>query len=214
MRVAVIQFPGSNNDLDAFSALKGLGADARLVWHAELRNDFDAFVLPGGFSYGDYLRAGIIAAYSPAMRVVKEAAGEGKRVLGICNGFQILTESGLLPGALLRNASTKFVCKWLTLRVESTKPFLTKYAKKGALLKASVTHGEGRYFNDADALRELHENGQVVFKYADCNPNGSVDEIAGVCNAEGNVVGMMPHPERCDAATGSEDTKALLRSLL
>lgn len=214
MRVAVIQFPGSNNDFDAYNALKGLGADAHLVWHADLRDDFDAFVLPGGFSYGDYLRAGIIAAYSPAMRVVKEAAKEGKRVLGICNGFQVLTESGLLPGALLRNASTKFVCKWLKLRIESTKPFFTKHAKKGALLSASVTHGEGRYFNDAEALRELYANEQVVFKYADCNPNGSADAIAGVCNADGNVVGMMPHPERCDAATGSEDTKALLRSLL
>ncbi|MFB0563190.1 MAG: phosphoribosylformylglycinamidine synthase I [Candidatus Lokiarchaeia archaeon] len=206
MRVAVIRFPGSNCDLDTVHVLRNvMGLETQLVWHKEFNDgNFDAVVLPGGFSYGDALRAGVIAAYSPAMKRVREMAKEGKPVLGICNGFQILVESDLLSGALLRNNSLTFICKWVTIRVDNTKTNFTNLMKKGQILRMPIAHNEGRYYNDTQALREMEENHQIVFRYSgdsgeltsDANPNGSVDNIAGICNLEGNVVGLMPHPER------------------
>jgi len=206
LKIAVIQFPGSNCDYDVLHVLRNvLNQDAQLVWHKEFKDsDFDAVILPGGFSYGDHLRAGVIAAYSPAMKYVKEMAKEGKPVLGICNGFQILIESGLLDGALLQNNCLTFVCKWVTLRVETDRTPFTTGIKKGSLLKIPIAHNEGRYLNVDEKLKELHENDQIVFRYVDdngqptedANPNGAMENIAGICNLEGNVVGLMPHPER------------------
>ena len=206
MKIAVIQFPGSNCDLDVFHVLKTvLEVETELVWHKDFEGiDHDAAVLPGGFSYGDYLRAGIIAAHSPAMKQVKEMAKEGKPVIGICNGFQILVESGLLPGALLRNHCLTFVCKWVKVRVETSGTTLTQNIEKGTVLNMPIAHAEGRYVNEPTGLKELHENDQVVFRYVNdrgklsekANPNGSMDFIAGICNIERNVVGLMPHPER------------------
>lgn len=206
VRVAVIRFPGSNCDLDTIYVLRSVvGLETELVWHKYFNDgDFDAVVLPGGFSYGDALRAGVIAAYSPAMKRVKEMAREGKPVLGICNGFQILVESGLLSGALLRNDCLTFICKWVTLRVDNDKTAFTNTMKKGQILKMPIAHNEGRYYNDMEAIREMEENNQIVFRYSndkgeltsESNPNGSLENIAGICNLEGNVVGLMPHPER------------------
>ena len=206
IKVAVIQFPGSNCDLDTVYALKNLmHMETDLIWHAYFKDsDYDAAVLPGGFSYGDHLRAGIIAAYSPAMRLVKEMAKEGKPILGICNGFQVLTESELLPGALLQNDCLTFVCKWVNLRTESSNSVFTRRIPKGTVLRIPVAHGEGRYFNTEEALKELNQNDQVIFRYTDengqedpeYNPNGSFENIAGICNLERNVLGLMPHPER------------------
>ena len=224
MNVAVIRFPGSNCDLDTVHALKDvLRANCRFVWHKEFDSSkFEAVVLPGGFSYGDHLRAGIIAAFSPAMKEIKKMAAEGKPVLGICNGFQILVESSLLPGALLRNSRMNFVCKWVTLRVESGKSFFTSSLKPGTLLKMPIAHGEGRYYIDAGELAFLRRNGQIVFKYVDengeasaqANPNGSLENIAGVCNEKGNVLGLMPHPERAsEAVLGGIDGRKILEAL-
>jgi phosphoribosylformylglycinamidine synthase len=206
MKVAVIRFPGSNCDLDAVHVLRNVfELETELVWHKDFNDgDFDAVILPGGFSYGDALRAGVIAAYSPAMKRVKEMAKEGKPVLGICNGFQTLVESGLLSGALLKNASLTFICKWVTLRVDNTETIFTNKMEMGQIVKMPIAHGEGRYYNDEETLREMEENHQIVFRYSDdnggltsdSNPNGSVENIAGICNLEGNVVGLMPHPER------------------
>lgn len=206
MKVAVIQFPGSNCDLDIFHVLrKVLHVETNLVWHKNFKGtDYDSAVLPGGFSYGDYLRAGIIAAHSPAMKHVKEMAKEGKPIIGICNGFQILIESGLLPGALLRNQGTAFICKWVKIRNETSNTPFTKTIRKGAVLDIPIAHAEGRYVNEHDGLRELNENEQIVFRYVDnqgktsenSNPNGSMDSIAGICSLERNILGLMPHPER------------------
>lgn len=206
MRVAVIRFPGSNCDLDTVHVLRNVvGLEAELVWHKDFNDgNFDAVILPGGFSYGDALRAGVIAAYSPAMKRVKEMAKEGKPVLGICNGFQTLVESGLLSGALLRNDCLTFICKWVTLRVDNTETMFTNRMKEGRIIRMPIAHNEGRYYNDLEVLREMEENHQIVFRYSDengnltpdSNPNGSVGNIAGICNLEGNVVGLMPHPER------------------
>ncbi|MGQ9543603.1 MAG: phosphoribosylformylglycinamidine synthase I [Candidatus Bathyarchaeia archaeon] len=206
MKAAVIQFPGSNCDLDIYHVLKDiLHVETELVWHRDFKgSDFEAAVLPGGFSYGDYLRAGIIAAHSPAMKHVKEMVREGKLVIGICNGFQILVESELLPGALLTNQSTNFICKWVRIRVESNETPFTKYIKRKTILNMPIAHAEGRYVNDPEDLKELHENDQIIFRYVnhrgelseDSNPNGSMDSIAGICNLERNVLGLMPHPER------------------
>jgi len=206
VKVAVIQFPGSNCDLDVFHVLRNvLGVEVDLVWHRSFEaEDCDAAVLPGGFSYGDYLRAGIIAAHSPAMRHVKEMAKQGKPIIGICNGFQILIESGLLPGALLRNQGMMFICKWVKLKVETENNPFTKATAKGTILDMPIAHAEGRYVNEPEGLRQLHENDQVVFTYTNTqgnlteegNPNGSMDCIAGICNLERNVLGLMPHPER------------------
>ncbi|MEM3030467.1 MAG: phosphoribosylformylglycinamidine synthase I [Candidatus Micrarchaeia archaeon] len=220
MRVAVIRFPGSNCDLDAVHALRDvLHAPCELVWHKEFKAEkFDAAILPGGFSYGDHLRAGVIAAFSPAMKEVRRMAEEGKPVLGICNGFQILVEGGLLPGALLRNAGMSFVCRWVTLRVERNRSLFASHLQ-GRLLRMPVAHGEGRYYVEEDELSRLYANGQVVFKYVnekgeatpEANPNGSLDNIAGVCNERGNVLGLMPHPERAsEAILGGIDGRELL----
>lgn len=206
MKIAVLQFPASNCDLDTVWVLKGiLKVDTDLVWHKDFNaSNYDAVILPGGFSYGDYLRAGVIAAHSPAIREVKEMARDGKPVAGICNGFQILIESGLLPGALIENSSLKFICKWTVIKVETEKTVFTRLFKKGQLLKMPVAHHQGRYFTDEVSLKELYENDQIVFKYTDeegiptksSNPNGALENIAGVCNLDRNVVGLMPHPER------------------
>jgi len=210
LKIAIIQFPGSNCDYDALHVLKNiLKQDTSLVWHKEFNSgDYDAVILPGGFSYGDHLRAGVIAAYSPAMRHVREMAAEGKPVLGICNGFQILIEAKLLDGALLQNNCLTFVCKWVNLRVETARTPFTKNVKKTSIIKIPIAHKEGRYVNTRKRLKELYDNDQIVFKYVDesgvetidANPNGSMDNIAGICNLEGNVVGLMPHPERASEA--------------
>src|SRR5256885_16531229 len=195
-KVAVIQYPGSNCDLDALEILRDVvRTKTDLVWHKDLgRDDYDAYVLPGGFSYGDYLRAGAIAATSPSLRIVKKAADGGKPVLGICNGFQILVEAGILPGAVLRNSGLRFVCKWTRLRIESTGTPFTKLASKGQILRIPIAHNEGRYYLDKDQLAELERNEQIVLRYVDendiptvdSNPNGSLDNIAGICDKKGN----------------------------
>jgi len=206
VKVAVIQYPGSNCDLDAMEILRDVvKARADLVWHKDLaHDDYDAYVLPGGFSYGDYLRAGAIAATSPSLRTVKEAAESGKPVLGICNGFQILVEAGLLPGAVLRNSTLRFACTWTRLRVETTRTPFTSKAKKGQVLEIPIANNEGRYYLDKEKIPELERTQQIVFRYVSeeeepaeqANPNGSIDNIAGICNQNGNVMGLMPHPER------------------
>ena len=210
MRLAVIRFPAANCDLDAVHVLKDvMRLPTELVWHTEFRESkYDAVVLPGGFSYGDHLRAGVIAAYSPAMKEVKKMAAERKPVLGICNGFQILAEAELLPGALVRNASTRFVCKWVSLKVVTPRTVFTRQFAKGEVFQAPTAHGEGNYLIDGAGLKELLDNEQIVFKYCDeggretpeSNPNGSMQNIAGVCSLDGDVVGLMPHPERASEA--------------
>jgi phosphoribosylformylglycinamidine synthase I len=215
-RVAVLVFPGSNDDRDAALALEGLGAEPVLVWHAEDElPKVGAVVLPGGFSYGDYLRAGAIARFSPAMRAVADFAADGGLVLGICNGFQVLCEAGLLPGALRPNESLSFVCRDVALRVEHTEaPFLTG-CEVGQRLTIPVKHGEGCFFADGDLLAELDEAGQIVLRYDGENPNGSIDDIAGVVNHERNVMGLMPHPEHAvDPLLGSTDGALILSGLV
>ena len=205
-QVAVVQYPGSNCDLDALEVLqKIVRVNTDLVWHKQLtRDNYDGYVLPGGFSYGDYLRAGAIAAHSPSLKVVREAAEAGKPVLGICNGFQILVEANLLPGAVLRNADLRFVCKWINLRVDNNKTPFTKKMKMGQLLRVPIAHNEGRYYLEPEQIQTLEKNGQVVLRYADnkgdatmdANPNGSLENIAGISSPDHNVMGLMPHPER------------------
>ncbi|HEY3051119.1 MAG TPA: phosphoribosylformylglycinamidine synthase subunit PurQ [Gaiellaceae bacterium] len=215
-RVAVIVFPGSNDDRDAALALENLGADPLLHWHAEPElPEVGAVVLPGGFSYGDYLRAGAIARFSPAMRSVADFAADGGFVLGICNGFQVLCEAGLLPGALRPNESLSFVCQDVTLRVERTDvPFLST-CEVGQRLTIPVKHGEGCYFADAELLGQLEDAGQIVLRYDGENPNGSVDDIAGVVCADRNVMGLMPHPEHAvDPLLGSTDGALILAALI
>jgi phosphoribosylformylglycinamidine synthase len=215
-RIAVVVFPGSNDDRDAALALEGLGAEPLLVWHAERDlPEVAAVVLPGGFSYGDYLRAGAIARFSPALRAVTAFAAEGGLVLGICNGFQVLCEAGLLPGALRPNESLSFVCRDVALRVERTDtPFLTR-CELGQRLTIPVKHGEGCFFADTELLAELDEAAQIVLRYDGDNPNGSIDDIAGVVNTEGNVMGLMPHPEHAvDPLLGSTDGGLILGGLV
>jgi phosphoribosylformylglycinamidine synthase I len=216
MRVGIVVFPGSNCDAEAMRAVELAGATAVRLWHDEpnLRG-VDAVILPGGFAYGDYLRAGVIARFSPVMGSIGEYAAAGRPVLGICNGFQILTEAGLLPGALLRNEGLRFVHRWVSVRVEPHPgtPF-TAGLLAGAVLRLPVAHGEGRYFDWPAALDELDRTEQVVLRYLD-NPNGSLHDIAGVRNARGNVVGLMPHPERAtESILGSTDGALLFRSLV
>ena len=218
VKVAVVQFPGSNCDLDALEILqKTVKVPTDLVWHKDLNQDqYDGYILPGGFSYGDYLRAGAIAATSPSLETIREAADRGKPVLGICNGFQILVEARILPGAVLRNSGLRFVCKWTRLRVESTRTPFTRLANKGQTLRIPIAHNEGRYYLDKDQLTELGKNEQVILRYVDennvptdhSNPNGSMDNIAGICNKEGNVMGLMPHPERASLSILSPYNKA------
>jgi phosphoribosylformylglycinamidine synthase len=223
-RVAVLRFPGSNCDQDCVIALNAQpGIVADFLWHKEETvAGFDAIVLPGGFSYGDYLRCGAIARFSPVMRAVRRAAAEGMPVLGICNGFQILCESRLLPGALVRNRDLHFVCRHVNFRVESSRPPFTASLQQGAVLRVPIAHGEGCYTADTETLARLNANGQVLLRYCDetgavtaaANPNGSAENISGICNEAGNVFGLMPHPERaCDPLLGAMDGAPILRSL-
>jgi phosphoribosylformylglycinamidine synthase subunit PurQ / glutaminase len=225
MKIAVVQFPGSNCDQDCLRALTdGLQVPAEYLWHKERSlSGFDAVVLPGGFSYGDYLRCGAIARFSPIMKAVITAAAEGMPVIGVCNGFQILCEAGLLPGALIRNNSLRFVCEPVWLRVETDETPFTAKIKPGTVLRMPVAHGEGSYFGDARTIEELELKNRVVFRYVDqsgketpaSNPNGSLRNIAGICNEARNVVGMMPHPDRAwDPNLGSEDGKLIFGSLV
>jgi len=225
MKFAIIQFPGSNCDQDCLAALNGIpGLSAEYVWHKETSVDgFDAIVLPGGFSYGDYLRCGAIARFSPIMSSVVTEARNGKLVIGVCNGFQILCEIGLLPGALVRNRSLHFVCEMLTTRVEVADSLFTHGCPPGTLLRLPVAHGEGCFFADDVTLRELNDRRQVILRYANsdgrvdpsANPNGSIENIAGICNREGNVFGLMPHPDRaCELRLGSADGAVIFRSMM
>jgi phosphoribosylformylglycinamidine synthase I len=215
-RVAVLVFPGSNDDRDAALALEGLGAEAVLVWHGDSElPPVGAVVLPGGFSYGDYLRCGAIARFSPAMHAVAQFAEDGGFVLGICNGFQVLCEAGLLPGALRPNTSLAFVCRDVALRVERTDTPFTTRCEQGQPLAIPVKHGEGCYFADPELLEHLEEREQIVLRYDNDNPNGSADDIAGVRNEAGNVFGLMPHPEHAvDQLLGSTDGALILGSLI
>jgi phosphoribosylformylglycinamidine synthase I len=214
-RIAVIVFPGSNDDRDAALAFEGLAAEPVLVWHAEPElPEVGAVVLPGGFSYGDYLRCGAIARFAPVMDAVRRFADAGGLVLGICNGFQVLCEAGLLPGAMRPNESLSFVCRDVPLRVERTDTPFTTRAESGQRLTIPVKHGEGCYFADEKLLAGLEANGQVVLRYED-NPNGSIADVAGVTNREGNVFGLMPHPEHAvDPLLGSSDGALVLGSLV
>jgi phosphoribosylformylglycinamidine synthase subunit PurQ / glutaminase len=213
--VGVICFPGTNCEHDVRQALVSLSVDARIVWHEERTLDeFDAVVIPGGFAHGDYLRPGAIARFSPVMAAVRAFAATGGPVVGICNGFQVLTEAGLLPGALVRNAGLRFLCKVVECRVESTHSVLTGLAEQGSVLALPINHYEGRYVCDDATLAELESNGQVLLRYCD-NPNGSLNAIAAVANSQGNVVGVMPHPERASDALGvGVDGEVLFASLL
>lgn len=214
-RIGVVVFPGSNCEHDVVLALERLGADARLVWHGDHElGDVSAVVLPGGFAHGDYLRPGALARFSPVMESVVAFAERGGPVVGICNGFQVLTEAGLLPGALQKNAGLRFLCTPVDVTVVTTRSVLAGEATPGQVLRIPVNHFEGNYTCDADTLARLEGEDRIVLRYVD-NPNGSVADIAGVCNARGNVVGLMPHPERAsDPLLGSTDGQVLLRSLL
>lgn len=225
MKFGVIVFPGSNCDRDMAWVTRGiLGQETRMVWHEERDlSDLDVVIVPGGFSYGDYLRCGAIARFSPAMQATIDHAAQGKYVLGVCNGFQILTEVGLLPGALMRNRDLHFICDRTPLRVERNDLPWTKNYRSGDVVTIPISHGEGCYYADADTLKEVEDNQQVLFRYCDAlgkvteaaNPNGSLNNIAGICNRQGNVLGMMPHPERsADAALGATDGLALFKGLL
>lgn len=217
MKIAVIVFPGSNCDIDLYEALHTVcDANVEYVSYKQDNLDgFDAVMLPGGFSYGDYLRCGAIARFSPIMPAVIEFAKNGKPVFGTCNGFQILTEVGLLPGALKRNNSLKFVCKTVELTVENTNTPFTSLYKKGEKINLPIAHADGSYYADEELLAELEENGQVVFRYSKENPNGSLNDIAGITNKQGNVLGMMPHPERAvEMLLGNEDGLRVFKSLL
>ena len=227
MKVAVISFPGSNCDDDVLHVLSNvLDLKAEKVWHRNSDLDsYGAAVLPGGFSYGDYLRSGAIARFSPAMAGIERMAREGKAILGICNGFQILLEAGLLPGAMLRNRGLKFLCRDVYLSVENIRTPFTRTLSPGEVLKIPIAHMDGNYYAPLNSLKEMKDNGQIVFHYCakdgsleenlfDVNPNGSMGSIAGICNREGNVLGMMPHPERCsEPVLGNTDGFKLFQSL-
>jgi len=213
--VGVVVFPGTNCEFDAVEALEALGGTARTIWHAD--GDLvgvDAVVVPGGFAHGDYLRPGAIARFSPVMAAVARFAADGGPVVGICNGFQVLTEAGLLPGALQKNRGLKFICQSSTVRVETTNSVLTGLAKPGLELSVPINHFEGNFTCDTQTLARLIEEDRVVLRYVE-NPNGSVDDIAAICNQKRNVVGLMPHPERaCHPLLGSDDGRVLIGSLL
>ncbi len=225
MKFGVIVFPGSNCDHDAYHVIKHvIRQDVEFIWHNDtnLRNS-DALILPGGFSYGDYLRTGAIARFSPIMKSVIRFAHEGGVVLGICNGFQILQEAGLLPGAMLRNQGLKFVCKYVNLRVEATDTFFTNKCRRGQVLRIPIAHNEGSFYADEDTLNTLLKHNQVIFRYCDprgnityeANPNGSAWNIAGICNKERNILAMMPHPERAsESELGSADGRLIFESLV
>jgi phosphoribosylformylglycinamidine synthase I len=214
-RIGVVLFPGSNCEQDVVEAIRGLGAEAEVLWHGDATvGGVDAVILPGGFAHGDYLRPGAIARFSPVMRAVAAFAAEGGPVVGICNGFQVLTEAGLLPGALQKNSGLKFVCSTVEVRVESARSVLTSSTAVGQVLRIPINHFEGNYTCGAETLAELQAEERVVLRYVD-NPNGSVDDIAGICSPGRNVVGLMPHPERASSdLLGSVDGLPLLQSLL
>ena len=217
MKFAVLVFPGSNCDIDMYHAIKDeLGEEVEYVWHAETDlSQFDGILVPGGFSYGDYLRCGAMANQSNIMTEVKKAADAGKPVLGICNGFQILTEAGLLPGALLRNKNLKFMCRTVQLKVENNNTLFTNQYEAGDVINIPIAHGEGNYYCDDETLAQLKANNQIVFTYSGDNPNGSLEDIAGIINERGNVLGMMPHPERAvDALVGGADGLKLFKSIV
>ncbi|MCL1632712.1 phosphoribosylformylglycinamidine synthase subunit PurQ [Sporolactobacillus sp. CPB3-1] len=217
MKTAVIVFPGSNCDQDMYYAIKdGLGEEVDYVWHAETSLDgYDAVMIPGGFSYGDYLRSGAIARFAGIMPAVIQAAKEGKPVLGVCNGFQILLEAGLLPGAMLKNKHLKFICETVDLQVKNNDTQFTKLYDQDEIIRIPIAHGEGNYFCDDATLKKLQDNNRIVFTYSGKNPNGSRADIAGIINETGNVLGMMPHPERAaDALLGSDDGLRLFQSIL
>ncbi|MFM2124011.1 MAG: hypothetical protein RL328_462 [Acidobacteriota bacterium] len=216
MKFGVVVFPGSNCDHDAWYAFsQNLGHPAEMIWHdSPSVGQVDAVILPGGFSYGDYLRCGAIAKFSPVMKAVRKFADDGGLVLGVCNGFQILVESGFLPGALLRNRDLRFVCRDVTLRIETTNSPFTCAATKGQTIRVPVAHGEGCYFADDRTLDQLEADDRVIVRYLD-NPNGSLRDIAGICNEKRNVMGMMPHPERAaDALLGSTEGRVILESMV
>ncbi len=214
-RVGVVVFPGSNCDLDARVSFSALGADVEMIWHAETSlPEVDLVVLPGGFAHGDYLRTGALARFSPVMERVRDHALRGGLVLGICNGFQILCEAGMLPGALRKNNGLKFLCRWVDLRVDNTDTAFTSRAEQGQVLRIPINHFEGNWYAEPQVVERLRANNQIVLRYVD-NPNGSVDDVAGICNESRNVFGLMPHPERaCEQLLGSDDGIVLLGSLL
>lgn len=224
MRFAVIVFPGSNCDADCFHAVEGLGQPVRYIWHKETSlKGIDCVILPGGFSFGDYLRCGAIAKQSPIMNEVRRFAASGRPVIGICNGFQILTEAGLLPGALISNASLQFVCKDVHLRVANTRTPFTQLFRNGDTVRMPIAHHDGNFVASPEVLREIEGEGQIVFQYADAtgrvteeaNPNGSMKNIAGIVNRSRNVLGMMPHPDRCaDPILGNAIGKRIFEGLL
>ena len=213
--MGVVLFPGSNCEHDVMEAIRRLGGDARIVWHGDrVLGDVDAVVLPGGFAHGDYLRPGALARFSPVMAAVSAFAADGGPVVGICNGFQVLTEAGLLPGALQKNRGLKFLCTTVSLRVESVDSILTSETAVGRVVRVPINHFEGNYTCTRETLAELQGEDRVILRYLD-NPNGSIDDIAGICSPGRNVVGLMPHPERAsDALLGSSDGIPMLRSLL
>ncbi len=225
MKAGVLVFPGSNCDHDAYHTMAHvLNAETKFIWHKEIElSDIDFLIIPGGFSYGDYLRTGAIARFSPVMSAVTEFAMKGNPVLGICNGFQILLEAGLLPGAMMRNKALRYVCKYVHLRCETSSSLFTRNIDEGTVLKIPVAHGEGNYFTDENQLKELQDQDRIIFRYCDesgavsdeSNFNGSTDNIAGICNKQRNVLGMMPHPERAvEAKLGSDDGLAIFESIL
>ena len=225
MRFGVVVFPGTWSDVDCYHVLdEVLGQEVSYVWHKDTDlSSYDCVVLPGGFSYGDYLRCGAIARFSPVMESVVDFAGRGGLVIGICNGFQVLCEAGLLPGALLRNDSLEFRCEWVSLRVDNSESVFTGNCKSGQRLRVPISHGEGRYYADDSTLSTLDEEGRVLFRYCaedgtvspEANPNGSLNGIAGIMNREGNVLGMMPHPERCcESVLGGTDGLYIFESIV
>ncbi|MCH2379973.1 MAG: phosphoribosylformylglycinamidine synthase I [Nitrososphaerales archaeon] len=228
MNTAIIQFPGTNCDIDTYRVFNELlNVEPTLIWHEKTTDleKYDAIVLPGGFSYGDRLRAGVIAAYSPIIKQLKKLSLKGKPIIGICNGFQILVESGLLPGALLTNSNLKFICKWVDLKVETNNLFTNSF-QSNSIIRMPIAHNEGRYYVSEEKLQELERNNQIVLRYSDSegntsmdnNPNGSISNIAAVSNSDGNVLGMMPHPERASDSLlspySSDDGIGIFRSMI
>lgn len=227
MRFGVVVFPGSNCDIDCYHVVKDvMNKEVDYLWHKDKLEDFDKYdciILPGGFSYGDYLRVGAIARFSPVMEGIIEFADRGKLVLGICNGFQVLLEAGLLPGAMIKNDSLKFRCFYTHIKVENARTPFTGQCFQGQVLRIPIAHGDGNYYVPDDMLKELEENNQIVFRYCDeegravreANPNGSIENIAGICNKRGNVLGMMPHPERCsEEILGSSHGRLIFESIV
>tara|TARA_Y100000588_G_C13878569_1_gene763432 strand:- start:58 stop:711 length:654 start_codon:yes stop_codon:yes gene_type:complete len=216
MKFAIIVFPGSNCDYDAYYALKNIGFDVKFIWHKEKKlDDFDGILIPGGFSYGDYLRTGAIAKFSPIMQSVIEQSKKGKIIIGICNGFQILIESGLLPGALITNKNIQFISKQVSLKINSYNSIFTdKISKEKKIIKMPIAHKQGNYIANKNTLKALEDNDQIIFKYKN-NPNGSISNIAGITNKKRNILGMMPHPERAsDDLLGCSDGRLIFESII